>query len=142
MIGGERLGKVTIKHGIFQGDILSPFLFVLSLTPMSLVLHKVKADLRKGSRRINHLSHMDDLKSFGKTEIQLDSLINMVHIYSEDISMEFGLRKCGILIMQRGKLVHTVGMEFPSSEKIKEIDLDSGYKYLGIWKHIALKILK
>ena len=127
MRGGERLGKLKIKHGIFQGDILYPLLFVLSLSTMSLVLHKVKADLRKGSPRINHLSYMVDLKLFGKTEIQLDSLINTLHIYSEDVSMEFGLSKCAILIIQKGKLVHTVGIEFPSSERIKEIDLDSGY---------------
>ena len=34
--------------------------------------------------------------------------------------------------MQKGKLVHIVGTEFSSDEKIKEIDLDSGYKYPGI----------
>lgn len=46
--------------------------------------------------------------------------------------MEFSTSKCGILIMQKRKFVHTEGFEFPSSEEIKEIDLDSGDKHLGI----------
>ena len=33
---GESLGDVQIKRGIFQGDSLSPLLFVLALTPRSL----------------------------------------------------------------------------------------------------------
>ena len=39
---GESLGDVQIKRGIFQGDSLSPLLFVLALTPMSMVLRKVR----------------------------------------------------------------------------------------------------
>lgn len=129
---GERLGKVKLKHRIFQGDCLSPLLFVLSLTPMSLVLHNVKTGYDLRSPRITDLSYMDDLKLFGKTEKQLDSLMNMVHIYGVDTSIEFSLSKCGVLIVQKGKLVNIVGIEFPSGEKTKETDLDSGYKYLGV----------
>jgi len=35
---GESLGQVKIKRGIFQGDSLSPLLFVLCLIPMSSIL--------------------------------------------------------------------------------------------------------
>ena len=38
---GEDLGDVEVKRGIFQGDSLSPILFVLSMIPMSLILRKV-----------------------------------------------------------------------------------------------------
>ena len=46
---------------------------------------------------------MDDLKLFGKTQDQIDSLIKMVHLFSSDISMVFGIDKCGVVIMKRGK---------------------------------------
>ena len=47
---------------------------------------------------------MDDLKLFAQNEDQID---NLVRIFSEDIKMEFGLPKSGVLIMKRGKVVKT-----------------------------------
>ena len=98
--GGESLEKVRIKRGIFQGDSLPPLLFVISLIPMSFILQpyqlrsprsklKVKAgyEVRKAGPTINHLLYMDDLKLFGKTEKQLDTLMNTVRIFRDDIRM-------------------------------------------------------
>ena len=42
--GGEALGEVHIRRGIFQGDSLSSILFVISLI-RTLVLRKVKAGM-------------------------------------------------------------------------------------------------
>ena len=39
----SELGEVEIKGGIFQGDSLSPLVFVLALIPLSLILRKAKA---------------------------------------------------------------------------------------------------
>ena len=38
--GNSELGEVEIKRGIFQGDSLSPLVFVLALIPLSLILGK------------------------------------------------------------------------------------------------------
>ena len=35
--GNSELGEVEIKRGIFQGDSLSPLVFVLALIPLSLI---------------------------------------------------------------------------------------------------------
>ncbi|XP_065055326.1 uncharacterized protein LOC135683871 [Rhopilema esculentum] len=40
---GEMLDEVKIKRGIFQGDSLSPLLFVWAMIPLSMVLKKMKA---------------------------------------------------------------------------------------------------
>ena len=40
---GEDLGEVNVKRGIFQGESMSPLLFVLSMVPLSLILRKVNA---------------------------------------------------------------------------------------------------
>ena len=81
--GRAVLGEVHIKRGIFQGDSLSPILFVLSLIPLTLVLRKIKMGYDLGM--VNHLLFMDDLKLYGKNENQVDSLIQSVRIVSEDM---------------------------------------------------------
>ena len=42
MSGEQRLGNVRIRRGIFQGDSLSPLLFVLAMIPLTLMLRKTK----------------------------------------------------------------------------------------------------
>ena len=41
--GNSELGEVQIKRGIFQGDSLTPLVFVLALIPLSLILRNTKA---------------------------------------------------------------------------------------------------
>ena len=45
--------------------------------------------------------------------------------------MEFGLRKCGILTLKRGKVVLSEGIELPCGEVMREAEQE-GYTYLGI----------
>ena len=113
------LGKVKIRRGIFQGDSFSSLLFVLAVIPLSFMLRKVKAgcDLGRNKGRVNHILFMDDLKLYGKNEGQLDTLVNSVMILSEDIQMRFGINKCAILVMKRGKYVHSEGIKLPDDKK-------------------------
>ena len=74
---------------------------------------------------------MDDLKLYGANKDQLDSLIQVVRIFSQDIRMSFGLVKCAILEMRRGRQVGSSGIDLPDNQHIKEVEED-GYKYLGI----------
>ena len=75
--GGQTLGEVNIRRGIFQGDSLSPILFVIALIPLSEILRKVKMgySLGKDRGKFNHLLFMDDLKLYGRNVNEIDSLI-------------------------------------------------------------------
>ena len=75
---------------------------------------------------------MDDLKLYGKTLQKLDSLLQTVRIFSSDIGMQFGVSKCAMLEMKRGKVVQSEGIELPSGETIKSLEHEKGYKYLGV----------
>ena len=46
MSGNEELPRVNIQRGIFQGDTLSPILFVIGLIPLSHTLRKVNEDTK------------------------------------------------------------------------------------------------
>ena len=54
--------------------------------------------------RINHFLFMNDLKLLERSNDQIDSLVNTVYTLSEDIGMEFGIKKCGVLVLKRGKV--------------------------------------
>jgi hypothetical protein len=130
---GEKLGCVGIRRGIFQGDSLSPLLFVLCLIPLTLILREAEMGyiMKDKKTKINHLLYMDDLKVYGKSEVQMGSLVSSIHMFSEDIGMEFGVKKCGVLVMRRGKISDCEGIVLPNGDVMKSIE-DEGYKYLGI----------
>ena len=80
---------------------------------------------------INHLPFMDDLKLYSKSEKALNSLTQTVRIFSEDIQMQFGIEKCAMLVMKRGKIVKSDGIKFPNGKVIKSLEEGECYKYLG-----------
>ena len=45
--------------------------------------------------------------------------------------MEFGLRKCSVVTLKRGKIARCEGVELPDDEVMKEVEQE-GYTYLGI----------
>ena len=113
--GNSELGEVQIKQGIFQGDSLSMLVFVLALIPLSLILRKAKVayEFSESKEKINHLLFMDDLKLYSRSEKGLDSLVQTVRVFSKDIGMEFGIEKCAMLEMEKGKIVKSVDIELP-----------------------------
>ena len=64
---------------------------------------------------------MDDLKLYAKSEDQSNTLVRTVYVFSIDISIEFGLKKCRIFKMKRGKIVKSEGIKLPDDEVIKQV---------------------
>ena len=62
---GKILAETKIQRGIFKGDELSHLLFMM---PLNHVLIKFTAGykLTRSQEKINHLTHMDDIKHFAK----------------------------------------------------------------------------
>ena len=82
----------------------------------------------------------DDLKLFEKLNDQVDSLVNTVYALSEYIGMDFGIEKCRILVLKRGKVDKAKGrgLNLPNEKLMKTID-EEGYKYLGILVYDKVK---
>ena len=83
---------------------------------------------------------MYDLKLFVKSKDQIDSLVNTVYTFSEDIGIEFGIKKCGVLVLKRGKAdkVKSTSLNLPNGKLMKTID-EEGYKYLGTLEYVKVK---
>ena len=62
----------------------------------------------------------------------MGSLVQTVCVFNEDIGMEFGIEKCPMLVMEKGKIVKSDGMELPDGKVIKLLQDGGSYnKYLG-----------
>ena len=93
--------------------------------------------LAKDMKPINHLLFMDNRKLHGGSKYQLDSLIQVVRIFSQDIKMSFGLDKCFVLVLRRGRQVGSSGIDLPVDQHNREVE-EEGYKYKNIpWNFTA-----
>ena len=139
--GGRSIAETKIQRGIFQGYALSPLLFIIAMMPLNHILRKCAAGykLSRSQEKINHLMYMDDIKLFAKNQRELETLILAVRIYSQDIGMEFGIEKCAMLVMKSGKRHMTDGMELPNHDKIRTLEENETYKYLGILEAGTIK---
>lgn len=54
---------------------------------------------------------MNDLTMFGMTERELNGLVLTMQIFSKDNGIEFRTKKCGMIIIQKGKVVSSDDVE-------------------------------
>ena len=83
--------------------------------------------------------YMDDIKLFAKNEKELETLIQAVRMYSQDIGTKFGIEKCTRLTLSSGKRQMTKGIELPNQEKIRTLGEKEIYKYLEILEANTIK---
>ena len=134
MCRNSELREVDIKRGIFQGDSLSPLVFVLALIPLSLILRKAKTayEFSGSKEKISHLLFMDDLKLYSRSEKELDSLVQTIRVFGKNIGMEFGIKRFAMLVIEQEKIVKSVNIELPEGKVVKSLQEGESYQYLGI----------
>ena len=88
-----------------------------------MILRKAKAayEFSGSKEKINHLLFMDDLKLYSRNEKGLHSLLQKMRVFCEDIGMEFGIEKCALLVIEKGKIVKSVGIELTDGKVIKSL---------------------
>ena len=55
------------------------------------------------------------------------------------IGMEFSIEKCAVPVMKSDKRLMTDGMELPNHDKIRTLEENETYKYLGILEVDTIK---
>ena len=81
--------------------------------------------------QIESLADFEEPEIFAKSKNPIDSLVQNVHIFSEDINMQFRIKNCGVYIMEGGKIIRTDVIRLPEDQGMKDTD-EAGYTYLGI----------
>ncbi|KAL1446402.1 hypothetical protein WDU94_005646 [Cyamophila willieti] len=107
----------------------------MALVPLSSMLKTTEIGYKVKNQRnkISHLLFMDDLKLYADSETKLNTLIDKVKEFSEDIGMKFGYDKCAKVNIVRGMIRErtNISEEQPATD-IKELEAGEAYKYLGI----------
>ena len=130
---------IYFSKGIFQGDSLSVLLFILSVNPLSFLLHKLQGYACGKHKNYNatHNFFVDDLKLYASSINTAKKQLDLVTAFSKDTGMTFGDDKCAYQQIQNGKLLHytkNLGRNQLSIKPMKEGDT---YKYLGIDENIS-----
>ena len=114
------------------------------MKPFNHIVRKFTAGykLSKSQEKIIHVMNMDDIKLFTKNEKELETLIQTLRMYSQDIGMEFSMGKCAMLVMKRGKQHMTEGVELPNQVVIRTLGVKETYKYLRILEADTIKQVK
>ena len=72
---------------------------------------------------------MDDLKLYAGNEKSLESLIQTMHVFSNDIGIVFGMEHCAILTTKKGKMVNNDGTVLLNKTTMKGLKERDSYKY-------------
>ena len=64
---------------------------------------------------------MDNIKLFAKNERELETLIQNVRIYNQDLGIGFGIEKCTTLAMKSEKRHSSEEIELPNQERIRTL---------------------
>ena len=91
---------------------------------------------------MNYLLYLDDLKLFAKSKYELESLLNVVKLFSSSMHMTFGLNNCATASVVRGKLVESTDMTLIYNVTIQALDVFDSRNYLGLFEMKLSKIQK
>ena len=138
--GEKSLTEIKIEGGIFQGDALSPLLFIIVMMPLNHILRKCTAEykLSRSQEKISHLMYTDDIKLFEKNEKELETLMHTeytVRIWHR--KMYHASYEKRQTTTDRGN--GTEGMELTNQDKIRTLGEKETYKYLGILEPDTIK---
>ena len=92
---GRSLAEETSKEAYSKGDALSPLLFVIAMMPLNHIFRKytVGYKLTKSQETVNYLMYMNVTNLFAQNEKELETLIQTVRIYRQNIEIEFSMEK-------------------------------------------------
>ena len=124
---------------IFQGDSLSVLLFILSVDPLSFLLHKLQgyACGKHKNYNVTHNFFVDDLKLYASSVKTAKKQLDLVTEFSKDTGMTFGDDKCAYQQIQNGKLLKCTNNLEINQLSVKPMKEGDTYKYLGIDENIS-----
>ena len=148
----EYFGKtkeIPIQRGTIQGDILSPYLFIIFLEPLLRWLKQGNYEYTFGTSKaiISSVAYADDLAIITNKLSSLQAQLNKLDRYCEWAGMDLGISKCAITgCPNKSKMnqeifkthIETANITY-RNQTIPTLHQNEPYVYLGIQLVSSLK---
>ncbi|XP_045470568.1 uncharacterized protein LOC123677883 [Harmonia axyridis] len=125
-IGKDKTNPIYVKRGVYQGDSISPLLFIL--ISGGIIEHiKTSPTIMKSTRgQHDILAFMDDIKCHANTKQSMKIITKELEKCSAEIGLSLNVNKCGIYSRN--------GLE--PQEDVHDVhflpEIREGYRYLGL----------
>ena len=105
-VDGRRISDpISIRSGIFQGDSLSPLLFITALNPISWRVSRLDGGVQLSpEKKINHLLYVDDWKLYLLSAASAERTSTEVQRLSAKAGLHLNAKKCAIAVISAGSL--------------------------------------
>lgn len=141
VVGRRQTHSIGIKRGVFQGDALSPTLFAIAISPLSLALEdpSLRYATTYGQAAgeplvLNHQFYMDDLKCYARSDVTLARMLGIVQNLGNAMGLGFNPSKCRVLSTPAGVLGQ---LQVSDDLEIAELADSESYKYLGCHQRLS-----
>ena len=128
--GNSLSDPFTVRNGIKQGGLLSPYLFNIYIDKLSDILNESNTGCIVGNVVINHLSYADDMVLLAPSKRALQLLLNICGQYALAHDIVYSTEKSFCMVCwPRSILYKFIPVFYLQNDKLKIV---SEYKYLGV----------
>ena len=122
------------EFGIKQGCVLFPTLFSVLMNDLVSMLSEQNLGVNLASDIINCLLFADDIVLMGKSEQELQTLLNITARFASKWNLKFYSKKSKVMVID--KKIDKLKLWYLGNDQIEETNV---YKYLGVYFSRSIK---
>ena len=134
LFGDFESDRFDQEFGLIQGCVLSPTLFSVLMNDLVSMLSEHNLGVNLASDIINYLLFADDIVLIGKSEQELETLLNITGRFASKWNLKFNSKKSKVMVI--GKKIDKLKRWDIENDQIEEANV---YKYLGVYFSRSLK---
>ena len=106
-VNGVLSSPFTLEHGVLQGSVLSPVLFLLMMDPLLKSLQSNDLGPLVGDTYAAGFIHADDISTISSSRMTLQEQINTVCTFAANNRLTLNPTKCEVVLISPSRLATT-----------------------------------